>query len=171
MKAGNFNIYSYLEKLNEEAEMAEKSVAKVDSLGMIIPEENMKTYNWLKSEYQKGKTEVKVEMNIGGSKFEPGYDMQGNVKTTDTFKPGMYGDVKTGDNESSASKKPEVTTDKKPEAPGAPASKKPEVTTDKKPEVTTDKKPETPAADKKPEASVKGKSLNFDLKTKKNDKS
>ena len=51
MKAGSFNIHDYLNRLNEEAEM--KETPKVDTNGMIIPEENQKTYNWLKSEYQK----------------------------------------------------------------------------------------------------------------------
>jgi hypothetical protein len=181
MKAGNFNIYSYLDKLNEEAEMAEKATPKatpkVDTLGMIIPDTNTKTYNWLKSEYQKGKTEVKVEMNIGGAKFEPGYDMQGNVKTTDSFKPGMFGAVKTDDTPPA---KKDVTTGteaKKPEEGKAPAAETPEkaeksetakAPAPTKPTTAAPKKPEENKEEKKSE--VKGKSLNFDLKTKKNDK-
>ena len=165
MKAGNFNIYNYLDKLNEEAEMAEKSTAKVDSLGLIIPDTNTKSYNWLKSEYQKGKTEVKVEMNMGGAKFEPGYDMQGNVKTTDTFKPGMYGEVKTTDTDST---KKDVSTNVEPKKSTEDSAEKTDKSEDTKAAVKS-KKPDTDSAEKKPD--VKGKTLNFDLKTKKNDKS
>lgn len=154
MKAGIFDIHSYLNKLNEEAEMKEKQTTKVDSLGLIIPEENVKVYNWLKSEYQKGKTEVKVEMNIGGSKFEPGYDMQGHNKNVDSFKPGMYGAVKTSDNsdEQKNVKTGENTGEK-------PAQKTEEKKTDNSAEKKEEKK-----------TSIKGGSVNLDLKTKKNDK-
>ena len=36
-------------------------------------------------------------MKLGNSKFEPGYDMQTNIKSTKDFKPGMFGNVKTSD--------------------------------------------------------------------------
>ena len=181
MKAGNFNIYSYLDKLNEEAEMAEKATTKVDSLGLIIPDTNTKTYNWLKSEYQKGKTEVKVEMNIGGSKFEPGYEMQGNIKTVDNFKPGMYGAIKTDDAlpakkdvENGVKSDKDADAEKTETADKGKASTTPAQTppADKKPAAPGAKKPETATPPKKAEGSAeaKGKTLNFDLKTKKNDK-
>jgi hypothetical protein len=69
----------------------------VDQEGIILPEENKKFYSWLKGEYQKGKTEVKVEMKLGDSKFEPGYDMQSQPATVNDFKPGMFGAVKTAE--------------------------------------------------------------------------
>ena len=60
-----------------------------------------KTYDWLKKEYNKGKTEVKVEIKMGGTKFEPGYELQTDLKSVKDFKPGMYGQVKTSDTEGS----------------------------------------------------------------------
>lgn len=100
MKAGSFNLNDYLQRLHEEQE----ANSKVPEEGIIIPEENKKTFAWLKKEYQKGKTEVKVEMKMGGSKFEPGYDLQSNAKSVNDFKPGMFGDVKTSDTEGSKKK-------------------------------------------------------------------
>lgn len=112
MRAGNFNINDYLDKLYEAAEEQEtqekeketkgketKEAASgvSDSEGLILPEENKKTYNWLKKEYNAGKTEVKVEMKMGGAKFEPGYDLQTDLKSVNDFKPGMFGEVKTVD--------------------------------------------------------------------------
>jgi hypothetical protein len=105
MKAGNFNINDYLERLYEEAEQKDpKQTGFMDggddvtnSDGIVIPNENKKSYDWLKKEFQKGKVEVKVEMNIGGAKFEPGYDLQTNLDSVKDFKPGMYGEVKTAD--------------------------------------------------------------------------
>jgi hypothetical protein len=95
MKAGSFKLDDYLERLTEEKEVN----SKVPAEGIIMPEENKKTFNWLKKEFQKGKTEVKVEMKMGGQKFEPGYDLQTNLKSVKDFKPGMFGDVKTSDTE------------------------------------------------------------------------
>jgi hypothetical protein len=100
MKAGSFKLNDYLERLHEEKEVS----SKVPVEGLIIPEENKRSFAWLKKEYQKGKTEVKVEMKLGGSKFEPGYDMQTNLKSVNDFKPGMFGDVKTSDTEGSKKK-------------------------------------------------------------------
>lgn len=94
MKAGNFNIDEYLEKLYEEAGDGQLS----DKEGIIIPDENKKSYDWLKKEYEKGKTEVKVEISMGGAKFEPGYDLQTNLDSVKDFKPGMFGEVKTKEN-------------------------------------------------------------------------
>lgn len=95
MKAGIFRIDSYLEKLNEEAESGGLKGAGTE--GMLIPDENKKSFSWLKKEYDKSKVEVKVEIKMGGSKFEPGYEMQTNLKSVNNFKPGMFGDVKTSD--------------------------------------------------------------------------
>jgi len=103
MKAGNFNIHDYLDKLNEEQD-AESLTGLPDKEGLVLPEETKKNYDWLKKEYQKGKVEVKVEMNIGGSKFEPGYELQTDLKSVKDFKPGMYGQVKTSENESELNK-------------------------------------------------------------------
>jgi len=110
MRAGNFNINDYLDKLYEAAEEQEAKENETkgketkeaasgvsDSEGLILPEENKKTYNWLKKEYNAGKTEVKVEMKMGGAKFEPGYDLQTDLKSVNDFKPGMFGEVKTVD--------------------------------------------------------------------------
>jgi hypothetical protein len=94
MKAGQFNIDEYLEKLYEGAEAAGVLPNKE---GMIIPEENQKAYQWLKKEFQRGKVEVKVEMKLGDSKFEPGYDLQTDLKSVKDFKPGMFGEIKTAD--------------------------------------------------------------------------
>jgi hypothetical protein len=46
-------------------------------------------------EATKVETEVKVEMNVGGSKFEPGYELQTKLDSVKDFKPGMFGEVKT----------------------------------------------------------------------------
>jgi len=101
MAVGQFNINNYienLEKLYEEEEAKAEETKGNEKEGLIIPELNKKTYDWLKKEYNSGQTEVKVEMKMGGSKFEPGYEMQQpeDSKIKD-FKPGMYGDVKMGD--------------------------------------------------------------------------
>lgn len=98
MRAGNFNINEYLEKLYEEVEEKEAIDKKMsDAEGLILPDENKKTYNWLKKEYNAGKTEVKVEMKLGGAKFEPAMDLQTDLKSVNDFKPGMFGEVKTKD--------------------------------------------------------------------------
>jgi len=109
--AGHFNLNEYLEKLYEAAEAKESSdaggVSGNPKEGLIIPAENKKTYDWLQKEYNKGKTEVKVEMKLGNSKFEPGYDFTAGGETVKDFKPGMYGDVKTSDTEGSKKNKSE----------------------------------------------------------------
>jgi hypothetical protein len=104
MKAGTFNIDDYLEKLHEEA--SDGNIKGSDKEGLIIPEENKKSYGWLKKEYEKGKVEVKVEIHMGGTKFEPGYELQTDLKSVKDFKPGMYGEIKTSDT-------PGAKTDKK----------------------------------------------------------
>ena len=141
MKAGTFSMSDYIDRLYEAAEAKEKEVeekeAKTDKAksgkvgkaapvtkavggageGLIIPEENKKVFGWLKKEYEKGKTEVKVEINMADSKFKPGYDLQTNLKSVKDFKPGMFGDVKTSDTE--GSKKKEDGTGSTVAAPGA----------------------------------------------------
>jgi len=100
MKTGSFNIHDYLGKLYDNADEViynklneEKTdTEKVSTEGLIIPEENRNSYEWLKNEYKKGKTEVKVEMS--SHVFKPGYSTEG-VKD---FKPEMKGQVKTGEN-------------------------------------------------------------------------
>jgi hypothetical protein len=108
MKAGQFNINDYLEKLYE----ASGDGQLPDPEGMIIPEENQKAYQWLKKEYQKAQTEVKVEINMGGAKFEPGYDLQTDLDSVKDFKPGMFGEVKTADNEGEPKKPANLDTKK-----------------------------------------------------------
>lgn len=98
MKAGQFNINDYLERLYEEStSMMTDGEGLVNNDGIIIPEENKKSYDWLKKEYQANQTEVKVEINMGGAKFEPGYDLQTDLASVKDFKPGMFGEVKTKD--------------------------------------------------------------------------
>ncbi|NMC59652.1 MAG: hypothetical protein GYA51_09765 [Candidatus Methanofastidiosa archaeon] len=108
MKAGSFNIHEYLgklyDKVNEEdltkslsLNEEEKAGNLPDDNGMIIPEEGKKAYDWLKKEYHKGKTEVKVEMSY--HEFKPGYHLDTNLKSVNDFKPGLYGDIKTKDTE------------------------------------------------------------------------
>ena len=123
MKAGSFNLNDYLERLHEEKEAS----SKVPVEGIIIPDENKKSFAWLKKEFQKGKTEVKVEIKMGGQKFEPGYDLQTNLKSVKDFKPGMYGDVKTSDTEGSKKKEEGQDKEGKPAATGkaVPAKKEP----------------------------------------------
>lgn len=163
MKAGNFNIYSYLDKLNEEAEMA-ATKGLTDPLGIIIPDENKKVYNWLKSEYQKGKTEVKVEMNMGGAKFEPGYDMQGNVKSTDSFKPGMYGEVKTSDT------KPDKKNVSQTDASAGVGKDSDSSKSDDKADDKTNVGKSTDKNEGSKKSKIDGSSIKFNIKTKNNDK-
>ena len=93
MRAGSFNINSYLDKLYENAEDGNLT----NKEGLILPDENKKTYDWLKKEYQAGQTEVKVEISGEGSSFKPGYDLQAAPDSAAEFKPGMFGEVKTKD--------------------------------------------------------------------------
>jgi hypothetical protein len=129
MKAGSFKLNDYLERLTEEKEAS----SKVPVEGLILPDENKKSFAWLKKEFQKGKTEVKVEMKMGGSKFEPGYDLQTNLKSVKDFKPGMFGDVKTSDTEGSKKKEDGQDNEGKPAATGKPAVTGKEVPAKKEP--------------------------------------
>jgi hypothetical protein len=105
MKAGSFNIHDYLGKLYEgvneedlgklyEEEKAETETGKPDE-GLIQQGGENKAYNWLKKEYHKGKTEVKVEMS--SHEFKPGYHLDTNLKSVNDFKPELSGHVKTSD--------------------------------------------------------------------------
>ena len=102
MKAGTFNHQDYLDKLHEETKEGntEKGYILSDTAGLPLPEDTKKNFDWLNKEYQKGKVEVKVEVKGEGSSFKPGYDLQTDLKSVKDFKPGMYGDVKTGDTNS-----------------------------------------------------------------------
>jgi hypothetical protein len=131
MKAGTFNIHDYLGKLQENAE---GNLPAGQQDGLIIPEENKKSYGWLKKEYDKAKVEVKVEINMGGSKFTPGYELQTDLKSVKDFKPGMYGDIKTSDTPGAKKNKPADSAPTQAEEEG-----------------------KKPAAEKKAEASTGGK--------------
>jgi hypothetical protein len=128
MKAGSFNINEYLEKLYENSELPSNGQD-----GIIIPDENKKSFTWLKKEYDKGKVEVKVEINMGGSKFQPGYELQTDLKSVKDFKPGMYGEVKTSDTPGAKKEKEEAKkeTPKEGGEKEAPAEKKAEKSTGK----------------------------------------
>lgn len=142
MKAGNFNIHDYLEKLHENAQEGGLPSGNNDGEGLIIPEENKKAYSWLKKEYDKSKTEVKVEIKMGGTKFEPGYELQTDLKSVKNFKPGMYGEIKTSDTPGSKkeNKDSAQTTAEK-------EGKKPEL----------EKKAEKSTGDEKPEQKISAK--------------
>jgi hypothetical protein len=102
MKAGQFNIHEYLEKLYEESTSmmdGGEGLSNVD--GIIIPDINKKSYDWLKKEYNAKQTEVKVEISGQGSSFKPGYDLQTDVDSVKEFKPGIFGEVKTKDTKES----------------------------------------------------------------------
>jgi hypothetical protein len=109
MKAGTFNIQDYLDKLHEKVEEEQlkineekepEAVKSTPEEGLIIPPETKKVYDWLKREFQRGKTEAKVEMSY--HEFKPGYHLQ-DGKSTEDF-PGMYGQVKTRDTKGEAPK-------------------------------------------------------------------
>ena len=163
MKAGTFNFDEYLERLHEEAETStEKGYVLSDTAGLPLPEDTKKNFDWLNKEYQKGKVEVKVEISGEGSSFKPGYDLQTDLKSVKDFKPGMYGDVKTGD------------TGKKDDGPlprgESPAS--PDNKTDKPAAKAEEKDPKggKEAADnqeKKGEKTPKKQQMNIDIKSKK----
>ena len=121
MKAGSFNINDYLQKLNENAEGFLPANQKE---GILIPDENKKSYDWLKREYDKSKTEVKVEIKMGGAKFEPGYELQTDLKSVKDFKPGMFGDVKTSDNEGAKKEKKDTAQTQAEQEGDKPAGEK-----------------------------------------------
>ena len=89
MKMGNFNIEKYLKKLYENEER-EKASNEVNREGFIVPEENRKSYDWLKKEYKKGQTEVKIEISGDGARFKPNYDMQAKTDSVKELKPQTF---------------------------------------------------------------------------------
>lgn len=157
MKTGSFNFEDYLDKLYEEAEekidTGNGYAATAEKDGIILPGDTKKSFDWLKQEYQKGKTEVKVEIKGEGSSFKPGYDLQTDLKTVKDFKPGMFGDVKTTDSETPNPKSPK---NKKEETPAE--EKKPKG--DNEQEAGTKEK-----SDKNP----KSQQMKIDLKKEKKD--
>lgn len=101
MQVGTFNYEEYMSRLNE----SEAGSVKDSGEGLMIPDgESKKAYDWLKKEYNKGKTEVKVEMKMGGQKFEPSMDFQTDLKSIKNFKSGIFGQVKTSDTEGNNNK-------------------------------------------------------------------
>jgi len=155
MKTGSFNFNDYLEKLHEEVESKIDTgngyAATTDKDGIVLPGDAKKSFDWLKKEYQKGQTEVKVEVKGEGSSFKPGYDLQTDLKSVKDFKPGMFGDVKTNDSET-------------PE-PKSPKNKKEETPAEK--EEKTSEKVEVKASENTGKKDPKSQKMNIDLKKKK----
>lgn len=167
MKAGSYNFNDYINKLHEETEEnTEKGYVEGDlKFGLILPEDTKKNFDWLNKEYQKGKVEVKVEVKGEGSSFKPGYDLQTDLKSVKDFKPGMYGDVKTGD----TGKKDDGPLPRGEEPPSP--SKKSDTPPDSKAE-EKDPKGGKEAADKqekKGDDSPKAQSMKLDVSKKKKD--
>ena len=154
MKAGQFNVREYLDRLYEEAgetgatPMMSGGEGLTNEEGILVPQENKKTFDWLKKEYQAGKTEVKVEINMGGASFEPGYDLQTNLDSVKDFKPGMFGEVKTADTGKKEDGKPSLDAKK-----AKPGFQKGEGDAPKK-ETSGPEKKEAPEAPKKAPAST-----------------
>ena len=96
MKAGNFSINDYLDKLYENSESG--NISSSDKEGLIIPDENKKSFDWLKKEYNKSQTTVKVEISGSGASFKPGYDIQASNDSSKAFKPGAFGNSQSSDN-------------------------------------------------------------------------
>lgn len=157
MKAGSFNFDEYLEKLNESED------AKIDTGngfavtsekdGIILPADTKKSFDWLNKEFQKGKTEVKVEVKGEGSSFKPGYDLQTDLKSVKDFEPGMFGDVKTSNSETPEPKSPK---NKKEETPAE----------EKKPKGDNEQEADTKEKSKK---DPKAQQMKIDLKKEKKD--
>jgi len=124
MRAGTFNANDYINKLHEEAEgitVDKGFLTGNEKDGILIPDDvTKKTFDWLKSEYQKGKTEVKVEIKGEGSSFKPGYDLQTDLKSVKDFKPGMFGNIKTSDTETEDPKSPKNKKEETPAEDKAP---------------------------------------------------
>jgi len=176
MAIGTFNYNEYMNKLHEEAEVkfanSENQLTTTD--GLLIPEENKKVFNWLKKEYQKAATEVKVEMKLGDTKFEPGYNTNLQAKDSEVkeFKPGLFGAIETSDSEKKVSKPAPLNTELN--KTNKPFEKKEETT-----EKTTSTEKTNPApvkkAEKKEETKkeepkeIKKKTVSINLKNTEND--
>ena len=131
MKAGSFNINDYLDKLHETSTEGNLPAGQQD--GLILPEENKKSFGWIKKEFDKARTEVKVEIHMGGTKFEPGYELQTDLNSVNDFKPGMYGEIKTSDTPGAKKEKQEA----KKETPKVGGSESEESSAEKKAEKST----------------------------------
>jgi hypothetical protein len=158
MKTGTFNFNDYLDRLHEEAEAKIDTgngyAMTTDKDGLVLPGDTKKSFDWLSKEYQKGKTEVKVEVKGEGSSFKPGYDLQTDLKSVKDFKPGMFGDVKTTSGETPDPKSPK---NKKEETPAE----------EKEPKGDNEQEADTNKTAKK---DPKAQQMKIDLKNKKNDK-
>jgi len=158
MKTGRFNFNEYLEKLHEEAEAKIDTgngyAATTDKDGIVLPGDTKKSFDWLNKEFQKGKTEVKVEVKGEGSSFKPGYDLQTDLKSVKDFKPGMFGDVDTKQSET--------------EEPKSPKNKKEDTSAEK--EEKTSEKVDVKASEKEGKKDPKSQQMKIDLKKEKNDK-
>jgi len=157
MKAGTFTHQNYLDKLHEEAESNTTAgfTTGTEADGILMPDNDVtkKQFDWLKSEYQKGKVEVKVEVKGEGSSFKPGYDLQTDLKSVKDFKPGMFGEVKTTQGETPEPKSPK---NKKEDTPAE----------DKKPAGDNEAKDDTA---KKADKTPKAQAMNVDVTKKKED--
>ena len=166
MKAGTFTHQNYLDKLHEEAESNTTAgfTTGTEKDGILMPDNDVtkKQFDWLKSEYQKGKVEVKVEVKGEGSSFKPGYDLQTDLKSVKDFKPGMFGDVKTED----TAKKDDGPLPRG-ETPSNPANKKDKPTAeDKDPKGGKEAEDDTT---KKSDKTPKAQAMNVDATKKKED--
>ena len=166
MRAGTFNMNDFLNKLYEEDQMGPKDAKE----GIIIPDTNQKSYDWLKKEYHKGQVEVKVEMKLGNQKFEPGYSIQTKLDSVKDFKPGNYGSVKPGTTEKSPKPAEQKPASKPVSTPPQNKENKQGFTklnkNTEKPKTST---PETNKTEKKTEDKPKSNSIKVNLKTKKSD--
>ena len=165
MKAGSFNQEEYLKKLHEEAEGNTEKGYTSDIGGLVMPEDTKKNFDWLSKEYQKGKVEVKVEIRGEGSSFKPGYDLQTDLKSVKDFKPGMYGNVKTGD--TTSKKDGPLPRGEEPSAPGKTGGAPPNSTAEKKDPAGKGEAPDN--QDKKGDTSTKKQALEIDATKKKKD--
>lgn len=171
MRAGNFNINEYLERLFENSESG--NIQQKDQEGIIIPDENKKAYDWLKREYNKGKTEVKVEISGNGASFKPGYDLQTKIDSVKEFKPGVFGDIKANDTTEKKDENPKPALDSQKEKEsfqpkeGETIKKELPKTSDKKEDI---KDKESKEDEEKSEKEEKPEVRKIDLKTKRNDK-
>jgi len=166
MKAGTFNIQDYLDKLhekveedqlkiNEEKEAEAEAVKATPEEGFIVPPESKRAYDWLKREFQKGKTEAKVEMSY--HEFKPGYHLQ-NGKSTEDF-PGMYGEIKTSEMKGAA---PKPIPFPETKFPGSETKEKPENKKDKNTGISVEAKTkdDNKKGEKKEETKEEGKEEN-----------
>jgi len=174
MKAGSFNIDEYLEKLeklNETLEGNNKISSEggdvADQDGILIPDANKKSYDWLKKEYNANQTEVKVEITKGGAKFEPSDDIQASNDSSKDLKTGMFGEPAKKEE---PKKEEEPAKKEEPKKEEEPAKKeKPEKTNDKEDDIKDkeEKKEEPIKKDKEEKDDKKQEIKKIDLKAKK----